>query len=77
MEVSDRLLVCNKDWDPSYLQEIFEPDFYDFSHMWNSDVSDNVLVCQVENIEKYSPITEDITMDDDILCSAVEQIEKE
>ena len=77
MDITDRMLVSNRDWDPSYLNEIFQEDFYDYCDMWSSDLSDSAIVSHLENVEKYCPITEDITMDDDTLCSAVEQIEEE
>ena len=31
----------------------------------------------VENMERYCPIVEDISLEDDILCSEVEKIETE
>ena len=31
----------------------------------------------VEKVEKYSPIVEDISLDDEVLCQAVEKIETE
>ena len=77
MDITDRMLVSNRDWDPSYLNEIFQEDFYDYCDMWSSDLSDAAIVSHLENVEKYCPITEDITMDDDTLYSAVEQIEEE
>ena len=77
MEIPDRLLYTNMDWDPSYLQLIFSQDFYDFSHMWSSNVTDMELVQESEKVERYCPITEDISMDDSTLCQAVEMIEEE
>ena len=74
-------LFENLDWDPVYLSVIFDQDFDDFTEMWNSEcVGDEELVISVENLElkeKYSPIVEDITMDDSTLRGAVEQIESE
>ena len=77
MDVSDKLLVSNFDWDPAYLQEIFEGEFDDFSDLWASDISDMELVNEGERIEKYSLITEDITLEDEELCCAVEKIKAE
>ena len=77
MEVSDDLLCRNRDWDPSYLQQIFTQDFHDFSKMRSSNVNDYELVQESLTVEKYVPITEDISLDDSTLCSAIEQIEQE
>ena len=79
MDVSDKLLVTNRDWDPSYLQLLFDEDFNDHSDLWKSNVSDEQLVTETVRVEheKYQPITEDISLEDDILCSAVEKIEEE
>ena len=76
MELPDEVLLCNQDWDPSYLRDIFEEDFYEFSDLWASNMSDCELVEGVEKLEIYSPLVEDISMDDSYLCHAVEQIEK-
>ena len=77
MELSDSYLWTNRDWDPNYLLDIFHEDFNDCSTLWRSDLSDLALLKEVENMEKYSPIVEDISMDDTMLCYAVEQIEEE
>ena len=80
MEVSDAYFVENRDWDPSYLSMLFSEDFNDFSELWNSNVSDMELVSQVDNVDKvepYCPIVEDISLEDEVLCSAVERIEEE
>ena len=29
-------LIHNRDWDPGYLKEIFDMDFYDYSEHWSS-----------------------------------------
>ena len=73
MEVSDKFLCVNRDWDPSYLNDVMSQDFFDFSNLWNIVTSDKDLV----EAEKYSPIVEDISMDDDTLCQEVEKIESE
>ena len=78
MEVSDRLMCANCDWDPSYLRQLFEEDFYEFSDLWvNSNVNDMELVQEADRMDKYIPIVEDISLDDETLCSAVEKIEHE
>ena len=56
-----------------YLME----DFHDFNELWSSNMGDSELVSAIENLEIYSPIVEDISMDDNTLCEAVEQIEQE
>ena len=77
MEISDDMMARNRDWDPSYLGHLFSEDFYDFKDLWQSPVSDSQLVQDVANLDKYSPIVEDISMDDEVLCKAVEKIENE
>ena len=77
MEVSDRYLLHNHNWDPSYLKDIFDVDFNDSSELWISDIDDMDLVQFANDVERYSPIVEDIFMDDSELCKAVEMIEEE
>ena len=77
MELCDNDLWTNRDWDPSYLQQLFSDEFYDYSDMWKSNVSDGELVKECERVDKYCPIIEDISLYDDTLCSAVEKIESE
>ena len=77
MELPDSCFWLNHDWDPSYLSDIFNQDFYCFHKLWNSNISDCELVKEVQNMEKYVPIVEDISIDNNTLCSAVEQIEEE
>ena len=69
--------MANRDWDPCYLRYIFSQDFYEFGDLWLNGVGDQDMIKAAENIEPYSPIVEDISMDDDSLCKAVEQIERE
>ena len=76
MEISDAALSVNCDWDPSYLKSIFDVDFYDFNNLWSNTVKDSELVKVVDEVERYCPIVEDVSMDDNELCNAVEQIEK-
>ena len=75
MELSDEFLWQNRDWDPSYLKDLMDTDFNDLSDLWSSNVRDSELVSEVERVERYCPITEDISLDDDTLCHAVDTIE--
>ena len=77
MDVSDTWLWSNRDWDPSYLSSIFDKDFYDFNDLWLSNINDMELLEAGKDVERYCPIVEDISMDDQELCEAVEQIEYE
>ena len=77
MEVTDASLLCNHDWDPSYLTTIFDVDFFDTADFLDSSISDMELLSHVESVERYSPIVEDISLDDETLCKAVERIETE
>ena len=79
MEISDNSLLMNKDWDPSYLSSIVSQDFFEFSKLWsgNINVTDSDLVTFAEKMEPYCPEVEDISLDDEILCTAVEKIEQE
>ena len=77
MDLSDDSLMSNRDWDPSYLSLLFSEDFNDFSDLWsNSDITDDDLVQAENDRERYCPITEDISLDDETLRHAVESIEK-
>ena len=77
MDVSEAALVCNKDWDPSYLRDIFDSDFHDFSELWANSVGDMELLHDVESVERYCPEVEDISLDDESLVNAVTEIENE
>ena len=78
MDLSDDYFIENRDWDPMYLSSIFDSDFNDFGEMWStSNISDSELVDVADKVERYCPITEDISLDDSELCSAVEKIEQE
>ena len=77
MDVPDSTLFCNHDWDPLYLRGIFDTEFNDFSDLWCSDINDMDLLSHVEQVEHYCPIVEDISLDDETLCKAVEGIERE
>ena len=77
MELADRLFIHNRDWDPSYLKELFTEDFYDFRDLWQNTVTDMELLSVTEAVDKYSPVVEDISMDDSTLCQAVEEIEEQ
>ena len=78
MELVKENLWENRDWDPVYLCQIFDSDFNDFTDMWaSSEVTDNEMIEQSQRLDYYSPITEDISLDDTILYTAVEKIEEE
>ena len=77
MEVDDCMFYRIRDWDPAYLSSIFDVDFYDYSEMWQSGMGDSELLHTVTELEKYCPIVEDISIDDEELCNAVERIESE
>ena len=77
MEVSDALLWSNRNWDPCYLRQVFEEDFNDFSHLWETNISDNEIVMETQRVERYCPVVEDISVEGEVLCNAVEKIEQE
>ena len=60
MDMLESLLLSNRVWDPSYLRDIFCHDFYEFQELWNCQISDTELVKEVQNVEKYQTIVEDI-----------------
>ena len=74
---NDSSFLLNCDCDPVYLVSIFDVDFHDISDLWDNNMEDCELLDVVTTIEKYSPIVEDISLEDDVLYSAVEQIESE
>ena len=63
------------DFEPTYLQQVFVDDLYEINNLWTSNINDMDLLQEIETIERHFPITEDISLDDEVLCSAVEQIE--
>ena len=68
----------NLDCDPCYLSKLFEEDFFDMSYLWNEEyVSDSEMVKFVQEREKYCPCVEEISLDDEVLCDAVNRIESE
>ena len=75
MELSDHILLRERDWDPAYLCDIFSQDFYDFDHLWKGKMCDRYLVHAIETLECYNPLVEDISLDDDTLYQAVDEIE--
>ena len=78
MECSDELLMSNCDWDPAYLRELVGVDFFEFEDLWSTGVNDMELLQEVKHVEdKYCPVVEDISIDDEVLCSGVEKIEEE
>ena len=46
MDVPDISLRNNRNWDPSYLSELFQEDFFEFNELWdnNMNVPDSELV---------------------------------
>ena len=76
MEFSDEYFSTNCDWDPCYLAMLFEEEFNDFSLLWISEISDVELITEGSKMDVYCPIVEDISIEDDVLCSAVEKIEE-
>ena len=78
MELSDRIFTVNRDWDPSYLRYVIDQDFYDFRDLWANALPDEELLRATESSpERYCPIVEDISVDDDTLYEAVAKIEEE
>ena len=77
MEVSDNDLIGNCDWDLSYLSMIFNEDFNHYHNLWSSNMDDSELINAVEKLEIYSPIVEDISMDNSTLYKAEEDIENQ
>ena len=76
MESDD--IFINSDWDPCYLSLIFDESFDNMSELWNEEyVPDSVILQNVDEREVYSPLVEDISLDDDELHKAVEEIESE
>ena len=76
MEPDD--IFVNSDWDPCYLSLIFDESFDNMSELWNEEyVPDSVILQNVDEREFYSPLVEDISLDDDELRNAVEEIESE
>ena len=63
-----------------YLKELVTQDFYDFMEHWQNSFLDMELVA-VAKVEvsnpRYWSVVEDISLDDDTLYEAVEQIERE
>ena len=68
--------TSNLDWDPVYLSRIFESEFEDYSNLWDDEhsVSGREMM-EVAEGGNYCPIVEDISIDDDTLCSSIEEIE--
>ena len=48
------------------------------NELWSSYcVTDSEMPSVIESMDKYSPVVEDITIEDDVLLDAVERIEHE
>ena len=68
MDLSDSDLMNNRDWDPSYLIDLFKEDFFDFGNLQiDDDISDQDICSELDRVEKeiYAPIVEDISFDED------------
>ena len=65
MELSERVFTANRDPDPCFLKYIFSQDFYDFCDLWINSIGEQDIIKAVEGLEPYSPIVEDISMDDE------------
>ena len=78
MDIADHVFVTNLDWDPQYLMECVTQEFYDFTEHWQNCLSDKELIDgERPRPGSYCPLVEDISLDDDTLYEAVEQIEQE
>ena len=78
MDIADRVFITNHDWDPQYLREVLTEDFYEFADHWQNNILDMDLIeAERSGGAKYSPVVEDISLDDATLYEAVEQIEQE
>ena len=79
-EPPDYILLNSMDnWDLYYLGNLFSGDVEEGSNLELLNSSDAELLSSVEKLERdpYQPIVEDITMDDEDLVRAVDQIESE
>ena len=52
MDLPDGVFTRNLDWDPNYLRQLFEEDFYEFENLWCSNIGDQDIVSHVEKMEK-------------------------
>ena len=76
-DISDSYLISNPDWDPCYLRNNFE-ESQNMVKLLNESMDDDTLlneVSKIENRESYCPVTEDISLDDEVLVCAVKAIE--
>ena len=81
MDFEDDLFL-NLDWDPVYLAYLFRQEFDDIDYLWKFEIVSGFELLKMSEIsdcvqEKYSPCVEDISLDDDFLCDAVDRIESE
>ena len=77
MESSDSDILAHRDWDPSYLQQLFSHDFFEYPELWVSNVTDGDLNKEMDKLDRYCLVTEDISLEDDVLYNAVGKIEHE
>ena len=75
MELNDRIFATNRDWDPTYLCESVSQVWFDFKDLWQSNIGDTELVNAAEGTDKYCPLVKDISLDDETLYAAVQDIE--
>ena len=79
----DHIFIDNSDWDPTYLANLFHDELVieegcGMMELLNNSMDDTALLNEVLKLENvcgpYMPVTEDISMDDDTLLSAVNSI---
>ena len=76
MDFEDDLFL-NLDWDPVYLAYLFREEFDDIDYLWDFEIVNDLELLKMSEIsdcvtEKYSPCVEDISLDDDVLCDALD-----
>ena len=76
-DLADRVFMVNYDWDPSYLRYIFSQDFFEFCELWSNGMGDQDMIWAAEASERYCPVVENISLDNDTLYYAVAQIKNE
>ena len=74
-DVSDAFLCSINDGDTSYLASISSEDFNDSTDFGSSNIRNSKLVDEMNKVDTYSPIVEDISIDNITLLSTAKQIE--
>ena len=84
MELSDRVFVTNRDWDPQYLREIAMQDFYDFTEHYVLSIMacfKQSLICLclafVSNINMNFETANDVNLSQMVLFLLREQCEND